>query len=277
MAVVRLFAVHLAGPGRQQVLEGPETVLDPTATLPRPDEPRPADGGFETHHVELLLPGLTDHNDRHCAICRTGGLQPRIAHARDLRAVTPGPIALLLQVVPLHLAPVWQPENIRAFPFNQEGSLVGGGHMAHELRITKPAIGHDQRRRQLYAASVECRHASIQHALYPVQFVAARCPRANGVGSTDGKVHRHNQLAIADDDHEQDPINACEHPVFLATPPGADESQLLAILFEHRVISNPGPLPATARGLTLADGVTPQRHQYLQAQAAQPLDPGAFG
>src|SRR6266850_4158992 len=135
MAVVRLFAVHLAGPGRQQVLEGPETVLDPTATLPRPYEPRPADGGFETHHVELFLPGLTDHDDRHRAIRRTGGPQPRIAYAGDLRAVTPGPITLVLQVLPLDLAPVCQREDIRTLPFHEERALVRRGHVAHELRI----------------------------------------------------------------------------------------------------------------------------------------------
>src|SRR5256712_4545178 len=116
MAVVDILAVHLTGASRQQVFQGPKAVLDPTATLPRPYEPRPADGGFETHHVELLLPGLTNHEERHRAIRRTGRPQPRIAHARDLRAVPPGPIALLLQVLPLDLAPVCQLEDIRAFP-----------------------------------------------------------------------------------------------------------------------------------------------------------------
>src|SRR6059058_5406909 len=106
MAVVDILAVHLTGPGRQQVLQGPKTIIDPAAPLPRPYEPRPADSGFETHHVELLLPGLTDHEERHRAIRRTGGPQTRIAHAGDLRAVTPGPIALLLQVLPLDLAAV---------------------------------------------------------------------------------------------------------------------------------------------------------------------------
>src|SRR3989442_13401289 len=110
MAVVRILAVHLTGPGRQQVLQSPEAVLNPVAPLPRPYEPRPADDGCETHHVELLLPGLTDHDERHRAIRRTGGPQPRITHPRDLLAVPPGPIALMLQVVPLHLAPVWQLE-----------------------------------------------------------------------------------------------------------------------------------------------------------------------
>src|SRR5229473_7976008 len=110
MAVVRLLAVHLTGPGRQQVLQGSKTVLDPPATLPRPYEARRADGRVETHHVELLLPGLTDHDDRHRAIRRTDGLQPRIAYAGDLRAVTPGPIALMLQVFPFDLASICQLE-----------------------------------------------------------------------------------------------------------------------------------------------------------------------
>src|SRR4030095_11662404 len=103
MAVVRILAVHLAGPSRQQVLQRPKTVLDPPATLPRPDEPRPADGRVETHHVELLLPVLLDHDERHRAIRRTGGPQPHIPHPRDLGTETPGPIADLLQVTPFDL------------------------------------------------------------------------------------------------------------------------------------------------------------------------------
>src|ERR1041385_5762037 len=140
MAVVGILALHLTGPSRQQVLQGAKTVLDPVSPLPRPDEPRPADGRVETHHVELLLPGLTDHDEGHGAIRRTGRSQPHIAHPRDLRAVTPGPIAGLLQVTPLDLAPVWQREDISAFAFDQEDALVGGGHTAHELRIAEPTI-----------------------------------------------------------------------------------------------------------------------------------------
>jgi glycosyltransferase involved in cell wall biosynthesis len=46
---------------------------------------------------------------------------------------------------------------------------------------------------QVHAAPAEGRYASIQHALYPVQFVAARRPRACGVGPTDGKVDGHHK------------------------------------------------------------------------------------
>src|SRR5215510_3275739 len=110
MPIVRIFTVHLASPSRQQVLQGPKTVLDPVAPLPCPYESWPADGRVETHHVELLLPGCTDHDECHGPIRRTGGPQPRIAHAGDLRALTPEPIAELLQVVALDLAPVGQVE-----------------------------------------------------------------------------------------------------------------------------------------------------------------------
>src|SRR2546428_5759631 len=153
MAVVRILALHLAGPGRQQVLQSPKTVLDPPATLPRPYEPRPADGRVETHHVELLLTRLLDNDDSHRAIRRTGSPQPHITHPRDLRAVTPGPLTLMLQVLPLDPAPVCQRKDIRAFPFHKEGALVRRGDMAHEFRIAEPAIRDDHRRRQVHAAS----------------------------------------------------------------------------------------------------------------------------
>ena len=123
--------------------------------------------------------------------------------------------------------------SIGTFPFDKEGALVRHSDMAHELRIAKPAVGHNDRRRQRHAASAERRHASIQHGLHPVQFVAAWRPRAGGVRPPDGKVDGHHQFAIADHHDEQDAINPGEHPVFLPTPPGAHEAQLLAVLFEH--------------------------------------------
>src|SRR6266487_6198212 len=107
VAVVGILAVYLTGPGRQQVLQGPKAVLNPAATLPCPYEARRADGRVETHHVELILPVLIDHDECHRTIRWTGGPEPRIAHARDLGAVTPGPIVLMLQVLPLDLAPLW--------------------------------------------------------------------------------------------------------------------------------------------------------------------------
>ena len=45
-----------------------------------------------------------------------------------------------------------------------------------------------------------------------------------------------HQFALANDDHEEDPINAREYPVFLAAPPGAHQAQLLTVLLEYRVM-----------------------------------------
>src|SRR6266446_2628379 len=98
-------------------------------------------------------------------------------------------------------------------------------------KLSEPAIGDDHRRGQLDAALAECRHTSIEHALYPVQFVAARCSRAWRIWTPNGKVHGHHQLTLADNDDQQHPINTGEHPVFLPTPPGTHEAQLLAVLF----------------------------------------------
>src|SRR5262252_4238706 len=124
MAIVSILALHLTGSRRQQVLQGPKTILDPVAPLPRLDEPWPADGRVETHHVELLLPGLTDHDKGHGAIRRTGRPQPRIAHPRHLLALPPRPLAVLLQVVTLHLAPIGQFECIGTLSFYEERTLV---------------------------------------------------------------------------------------------------------------------------------------------------------
>src|SRR5713226_9016366 len=110
MAVVCIFALHLTGPSRQQVLQGPKAVLDPTATLPRPNEPRRTDGGLQTHHVILIRTGLLDDGDGHRPIGETGSSQPHVTHPRYLRAVTPGPRAWRLQVMAVDLAPVCQSE-----------------------------------------------------------------------------------------------------------------------------------------------------------------------
>src|SRR5215831_10921524 len=106
---------------------------------------------------------LMDDNEGDGPIRWTGGSQPYITHPKDVGAVTPGPIVGLLQVTPLDLAPICQLEDIGAFPFHQEGAPVRGGHTAHELRIAKPTIGHDDRWRQVHTAPAQGRYAPIQH------------------------------------------------------------------------------------------------------------------
>ena len=65
--------------------------------------------------------------------------------------------------------------------------------------------------------SAECCQTSIQHTLHPVQFVLAWCSRPVRIRPTNGKVHRHHQLAIVNDNDEQHAIDTGEQPVFLAT------------------------------------------------------------
>src|SRR5262245_36741480 len=140
MAVVGILALHLTGISRQQVLQGAKTVLNPVPPLPRPDEPRSADGSLQTEHVVQLHTGLLDDDKGHGPIGWTGSPQPGIPHARHVRALTPGPRAGLLQVTPLNLAPIRQLEGVGTLPFHEERTSVDGSHMVHELGITKPAV-----------------------------------------------------------------------------------------------------------------------------------------
>ena len=74
---------------------------------------------------------------------------------------------------------------------------------------------------------------------------------------------------------QQEPIKARQHPLVLAAPPPADQRQLRPILLEHRVIPDPGPLPAALGGRTFVVDMTPEGLEDLQPQAPQPLEPGA--
>jgi hypothetical protein len=65
--------------------------------------------------------------------------------------------------------------------------------------------------------------------------------------------------------------------MLLTAPPASDDTQLLAIFVEDRVIRGPGPLPAALCCRTLRGHVAPQVHQHLESQASEPLEPGAFG
>src|SRR5215469_14172827 len=112
MAIVGILVLHLTGPSRQQVLQGAKTVLNPVPSLPCPDEPRSADDSLQTEYVVQLHTGFMDDDDGHGPTRGTGGPQPHITHSRHVRALTPGPIALVLQVTPLDPAPIRQLEGV---------------------------------------------------------------------------------------------------------------------------------------------------------------------
>jgi hypothetical protein len=83
----------------------------------------------------LISTSLIDHDECHRAIRRTGGTKPHITHPRNVLAVSPGPLAMLLQVVALNLPPIEQFEDIRTLPFHEERALVRYGDMAPKLRM----------------------------------------------------------------------------------------------------------------------------------------------
>src|SRR5262245_48894041 len=134
------------------MLQGPKAVLNPVAPLPGPDEPRPADVGLHTEQIVQLHTGLIDDDEGHGPVRWTGGPQPRIAHSRHLRALTPGPLTGLLHVTPLDLAPIGQCKGVGTLPFHEERALMDRRDMAHEFRIAKPAIRYDHRRGQRHTA-----------------------------------------------------------------------------------------------------------------------------
>jgi len=98
----------------------------------------------------------------------------------------------------LDLPPIGQCEGIGTLPFHKERPLVSRRDMAHELRIAKPAIGHDHWRGQRNAAPAKSRQTPVEHALHPTELVTTRSARPLRIRATDGKVDGHHEFAIAD-------------------------------------------------------------------------------
>src|SRR4029434_894358 len=102
-------------------------------------------------------------------------------------------------------------------------------HVGHQLRVTKPTIGHYERCGQVEAVSVEGRQALIEHDLRPPKLAAATRSWPWGVGPTHRKVDRHHHLPVANDDEAEHAINTVYHALVLPTPPRADQLQLAPI------------------------------------------------
>jgi len=109
------------------------------------------------------------------------------------------------------------------------------------------------------------------------ELVVAASPRAFGIGTTDGKVERDDALAIANDDQEEDTIDAGHGAFELPAVPRADEPELLTVFSENGIINDPSPLPATVGGGAFILSVVPNGEEHLKAQASQSFQPGAFG
>ena len=118
--------------------------------------------------------------------------------------------------------------------------------MAHQLRVAEPTIGDSHGRREVQAASGQGRQALIEHDLDPRELSATACSGPLRIGPTHGKVHRHDELAIAHDHQHEHAIDTADHALVLATVPLPDQFKVLTVFAKHGIVNDPCPLPATA-------------------------------
>jgi hypothetical protein len=123
MPIVGVFTLYLTGTGCQQVLQDPETVLDPVAPSPPADQLWSTPLGLQTHQVETVLAWLIDDNHRYLIIGRTGGAKPHVPYPCLPRILMPVPPTALDQVVAFDLSPIGQGETIGCFALYQQGAL----------------------------------------------------------------------------------------------------------------------------------------------------------
>jgi hypothetical protein len=268
--------VHLTGLRRQQMLERPKDKLNPVASTPPADQWRCTQCRFQTQQIETVLARFIHDHDGHLAIGRARRSQTNVAYPGLPRMLPPVPVLAMEQVMPFDRVSISSGEGIGRLPLHKHGALLRLVHMLHALRVAQPTLRHHHGRGQVHTAPPQRRQALIQHPPRPWQLVPARRPRPTRIGPSNGQVHGDDQATIANDHQQQEPVNAREYACVLATPPPADETQLLSILVKHRVIPAPGPLPATLGGWALVRHMTPERLSHLQSQAPQPLEPGPF-
>ena len=91
--------------------------------------------------VVAILARFIDDDHRHLPIGRTGHCQPGIADSGLPRALAPGPVWLMHEVVSLHLPAIRQEENIGVFAFHEQRALMLRGDLLHPLTRRAKALG----------------------------------------------------------------------------------------------------------------------------------------
>jgi len=177
---------------------------------------------------------------------------------------------------PVNFAPIFEIEGVGGFALNEQGALMRVGHVAHQFRVTKPAIGYDDGRGQLKAAPGQRGEGLIEHGLRPLELGVAAPPRSLRVGPSHRKVNGHDQSAIANDHEQQHPINTANHALVLSTVPVAHQFEGTAIFAEDGIVDHRGELPAAARRRAHRLGASPNGADDVLAELSQAFKPGAF-
>jgi hypothetical protein len=94
VSVVGVFAAYLARFRRQQMLQDAEDLFDQVATRPSPKPAGHLDLRSQTEPIETVLAGLIHDDHRDGPIGWTRGPKPRIATARRMQTLLPGPGAV---------------------------------------------------------------------------------------------------------------------------------------------------------------------------------------
>jgi len=77
--VVGVFALHLTGFGRQQMLDDAEHLLNQVATRPGPKQPRHLDLSTQTQQIKTIVIGLVHQDDSDGPIGWTRRPKPHVA------------------------------------------------------------------------------------------------------------------------------------------------------------------------------------------------------
>src|SRR5207244_5024591 len=249
----------------------------PTAPSPPAEPLWGAPLRLQTQERDTVLTRFIDNDHGHLARGRTGGTPPHVTSPSLPGVLLPAPPLALDQGVAFDLAPIGHGKARGLFALHAPSALMRIASMLHALRVAQPTIGHHHGGRQRQATPTTRCHALVAHQPGPVQLVPARCPRPHRSRPSHGQVPRHEHAPLANDSQTPPPVHARPHPLVRAAPPPTDQPHRRPLCVAHRVLPDPGPLPAALGGRPFVVPLAPEPLHHLESQAPQPLEPGAFG
>src|SRR5262249_14511608 len=163
------------------MLQGAEHLFNPVPTRPQSQQARGMERRGATQQVKPLHTWFVYDEHGYCAVCRTLGPQPGIATVSCVEALTKRPILVLInQISSFDLAAICQVKGIGGFALDQESAVMRVSHMGHQLRVTKPTIGHDETSRDGEPESVAGRQTLMERELRTPQLYPPTRRRSGG-------------------------------------------------------------------------------------------------